>query len=274
MRKLRIACKVFYLGYKYKGFQFQPKVETVEGKIIEALKECKLINDNSTANFQAASRTDTSVHALGQVFAFNTNERFIIPVINQKLPKDIIIWAKKEVEDDFLPRFKALKRHYKYITKFNDEDLDKMETAAKKFIGYHDFKNFSKRNNEKNTYREIYDFRILQKGKFLIFDVIGNAFLYQMVRRMGKLILEIGRGKYNENDFDDYLIKKIKLTKRIGPAPLENDGALILWDVIYPFEFEIDPYSFEKLKRFINLFYNFHLIRLETMNIFNNFFDE
>jgi tRNA pseudouridine38-40 synthase len=129
---MRIACKVFYLGDNYRGFQFQPDVDTVEGKIKEALKETKLIKDDSTSNFQGASRTDALVHALGNVIAFNTNERVIIPMINQHLPKDIIIWAKKEVEDDFLPRFTAIKRHYKYITRYNNENFKKNGKCKRK----------------------------------------------------------------------------------------------------------------------------------------------
>ena len=274
MRKLRVACKLFYLGDNYRGFQFQPDVDTVEGKIREALKEAKVIEDEVTSKFQGASRTDALVHALGNVIAFTTNQKVIIPMINQFLPKDIIIWAKKEVKDDFLPRFQAINRHYKYITRYNDENLKKMEIAAKKFIGYHDFKNFSKKYENKNTFREIFELNISQKSQFLIFDVIGTAFLYQMVRRIVNLLLDIGKGNLNEDIVDDYFSKELDANERIGPAPLENEGSLILWDIIFPFAFEIDSYSFEKLQRYVNHFWKVYSLRLETMKLFQTFFNK
>ncbi|MFX1451652.1 MAG: tRNA pseudouridine(38-40) synthase TruA [Promethearchaeota archaeon] len=271
---MRVACKLFYLGDNYRGFQFQPDVDTVEGKIKEALKEAKVIKDDVTSQFQGASRTDALVHALGNVFAFNTNEKVIIPMINQFLPKDIIVWAKKEVKDDFLPRFEAIKRHYKYITRYNDENFKKIEIAAKKFIGYHDFKNFSKKYENKNTFREIIELNVSQKSQFLIFDVIGTAFLYQMVRRIVNLLLDIGKGKLNEEIVDDYFSKELDASERIGPAPLENEGSLILWDIVFPFSFEIDAYSFEKLQRYVNNFWKVYSLRLETMELFQTFFNE
>ncbi len=271
---MRVTCKVFYLGDNYRGFQFQPDVDTVEGRIKEALKETKLIEDDSTSKFQGASRTDALVHALGNVIAFNTNERVIIPMINQHLPKDIIIWAKKEVEDDFLPRFAAIKRHYKYITRYNDENFKKMENVGEKIIGYHDFKNFSKKYENKNTFREIYELNISHKDQFLIFDVIGTAFLYQMVRRIVNLLLNIGKGNFKEEIVNDYFDKEMDSSERIGPAPLENEGSLILWEVVYPFIFEIDSYSYEKMQRYINHFWKLHSLRLETMKTFQNFFNK
>lgn len=268
---MRFACKVFYLGENYRGFQSQPNVETVEGKILEALKQFNLIMDKSSSNFQGASRTDALVHALGNVFAFDSDQRVIIPQINRFLPNDIIIWAKKEVDKDFSPRFNPIKRHYKYITRYCNENLSEMESEAEKFKGMHDFINFSKNGDNKNTNREILDFKITKKDNFLIFDVIGKAFLYQMVRKMVNLLLDIGRGKSTEKKVEYYLSTKLVAADRIKPAPLNNEGSLILWDVIFPFEFEIDNYSFKKLKIAIQSLFQFHSIRLETIKLFNNY---
>jgi len=273
VRKLRVACKVFYLGDNYRGFQYQKDVDTVEGRIKKALNETKLIENESSSKFQAASRTDALVHALGNVIAFNTDQRVIIPQINHNLPNDIIIWAKKKVENDFSPRFNAIKRHYKYITHYFDENLNKMQEEAKKFVGIHNFINFSKKGEYKNTQREIFKINIAQKNNFLIFDIIGNAFLYQMVRRIVNFLLKIGKGKIFEKEVEYYLNTELEASKRIKPAPLKNEGVLILWDVIFPFEFEIDSYSFKKLKILIQSLFQFHSLKLETMKFFSNFLD-
>ncbi|MHA1299752.1 MAG: tRNA pseudouridine(38-40) synthase TruA [Candidatus Helarchaeota archaeon] len=268
---MRIACKVFYLGDNYRGFQLQPNVETIEGKIRAALKKAMLIDDEMDSSIQGASRTDALVHALGNVIAFNTEKRVIIPQVNHYLPNDIIIWAKKEVNDSFSPRFEAIKRHYKYITRYRGENINEMELEAKNFIGTHDFKNFSKKGDNKNTIREIFEIKITQENDFLIFDVIGKAFLYQMVRRMIKILLEVGKGSITEKKVKFHLVNEIEASKRISPAPLKNEGALILWDVIYPFEFEIDQYSFKKLQNSIYSLFQYHSLRLETINFFKKF---
>ena len=248
----KVAFKVFYLGTAYHGFQMQPNHNSVEEEIKKSLIAGKYIKDYDSGNFAYSSRTDSGVHALEQIIYLETDKKIIIPEINQNLPEDIIFWGFKTLEKEFIPRYEVLSRHYKYIfaKDYRNYDLDMMKKAATLFIGTHDFTNFAKIRKKRNPNREILKFEIRDIDNCYIFDVIGISFLHQMVRRIVKSILDLGLSKITLDNIEELLDTSKIPVHKIGPAPLEPRGSLILYEIKNNLNFEIDPYSYEKMKRF------------------------
>ncbi|TFG04957.1 MAG: tRNA pseudouridine(38-40) synthase TruA [Promethearchaeota archaeon] len=247
---MRFALKIFYLG-KYAGFQRQPDRETVEGYLLQAFEKGGLISDWDSASYVAAGRTDKAVHALGQVVAISSPKIPIIRQLNSLLPKDIVIWGSQMVKDDFNPRFEALSRNYRYYTRNTGMNVDLMEEGAKLLEGVHDFNLFSKYQPGKNTIRDIHQIRIEQTDEFLIFDILADSFLWQMVRRIVDALLKIGREQWVLRDIQDLLSLSPKANIYTEPQPVEGEGLLILWNIEYPFQFELDKKGVTNVKRLI-----------------------
>lgn len=247
---MRYALKLFYLGdaEKVEGFQRQVGKNTIEGHLLEAFRKAGLLSDFEMAAYSAAGRTDRGVHALGQVIAISTNEKLIIPAINTHLPENIIIWGSKVVNELFHPRYDAISRHYCYYTHYSNENLSLMLDGAKLLEGIHNFNLFSKSNPPTSTIREIYQITIDLKEPFLIFHVLGNSFLWQMVRRIIYALLKIGCKDWNLEDLQDLLKGTPRPNIFTTPNPLSESGALILWDIEYPFQFQPDIKSLDKVR--------------------------
>jgi len=242
--------KIFYVGdsEKVEGFQRQIGKKTIEGNLLEAFRKAGLLGNLETAAYSAAGRTDRGVHALGQVVAISTTEKLIVPAINTHLPENIIIWGSKVVNELFHPRYDALSRHYCYYTHYSKENLRLMLEGARLLEGIHDFKLFSKNSPSVSTIREIYQIGIELREPFLIFHVIANSFLWQMVRRIVYSLLKIGRADWILQDLQDLLNGTPKPNIFTTPNPTTESGALILWDIEYPFQFQPDIKSLDKVK--------------------------
>ena len=247
---MRYALKIFYVGdsEKVEGFQRQIGKKTIEGDLLEAFRKAGLLGNLETAAYSAAGRTDRGVHALGQVVAISTTEKLIVPAINTHLPENIIIWGSKVVNELFHPRYDALSRHYCYYTHYSKENLRLMLEGARLLEGIHDFKLFSKNSPSVSTIREIYQIGIELREPFLIFHVIANSFLWQMVRRIVYSLLKIGRADWILQDLQDLLNGTPKPNIFTTPNPTTESGALILWDIEYPFQFQPDIKSLDKVK--------------------------
>lgn len=247
---MRYALKIFYVGdsEKVEGFQRQIGKKTIEGNLLEAFRKAGLLGNLETAAYSAAGRTDRGVHALGQVVAISTTEKLIVPAINTHLPENIIIWGSKVVNELFHPRYDALSRHYCYYTHYSKENLRLMLEGARLLEGIHDFKLFSKNSPSVSTIREIYQIGIELREPFLIFHVIANSFLWQMVRRIVYSLLKIGRADWILQDLQDLLNGTPKPNIFTTPNPTTESGALILWDIEYPFQFQPDIKSLDKVK--------------------------
>lgn len=249
----KVALKVAYIGTNFHGFQRQPEHRTVEGELIYALKKTGLIEDLKKSYFSIAGRTDRGVHALGNVISFMSEKEVIINQINDNLPKDIQILAKASVHYGFKPRY-ALKRHYKYIIlesaqrypsnweletpSENGFDLEKMREAASYFEGTHNFINFSKRS-ERNPIRKVDEVRVNKNRGMVTIDVFGESFLWNMVRKMVKTILEAGNGEIIPSDILELLNPENNIP--LKPMAPEN---LILMDVNYKnLKFQYDDYA-------------------------------
>ncbi|MHA1506528.1 MAG: tRNA pseudouridine(38-40) synthase TruA [Candidatus Asgardarchaeia archaeon] len=232
----RYALKVAYLGERFHGFQRQPHLRTVEGEILNALKESTLVEDIATSGYSYSGRTDKGVSAVGQTISFLTEKEPNLGYINSLLPDDIFFWAYTEVDLDFDPRRDALSRTYLYFYPYSDEDIDLMKEAAKNLEGLHDFRYLSKSyKKEVSTVREIKEVSVSLKDDVISFSFKAKSFLWQQVRRMVSLILMVGKGILSLEEVSEILDGKLR--KNIAPAPAHG---LILFDVSYPVRFKKD----------------------------------
>lgn len=251
MRK--VALKVAYIGTDFHGFQRQPDFKTVEGELIDALRSANLIDNLKDSGYAIAGRTDRGVHALGNVVSFRTSGEVMINQINDFLPKSIRILAKAGVRFGFKPRF-AKSRHYRYIIANGAHlDLNKIKDASKLLQGTHDFSNFSKRS-ERNPIRTIDSIKVKLDNDLLIMDVLGESFLWNMVRKIASVLFLVGD--------DELSIEKLQTffdpstTAAIVPMPPEG---LILMDTVYEgVVFKYDEYAKNKFLAALEDEYNYN----------------
>lgn len=212
---------IAYKGTRYCGWQIQPNGDTIQARVMEAIKGIT----GEEVTVYASGRTDAGVHAAGQVVSFFTHssipdERFPF-ALNTKLPADIRVLKAETVSWDFHPRYSAHQKTYCYrlytdpmISPFYDQvawqvstpfeqnhrlDMEAMKKAAEAFKGQHDFKGFmSTGSTIKDTVREIYDMEVRSNAQTMDgtilteISVTGNGFLYNMVRIMAGTLVEVG----------------------------------------------------------------------------------
>ena len=220
MRNIKLTIE--YDGAGYHGWQIQPNVvtiqETIEGKLAQITGE--------PARLVASGRTDTGVHALGQVAHFKTHSSLdvlsFLRGLNSLLPEDIRVKDVEEVDEAFHARFSAKGKVYEYRI-FNGElpspfrrhfswfvpgklDLASMREAAMKLRGRHDFSSFcSAGSDHSSPIREIYSIDVGIRGNLIIIEVEANAFLKQMVRNIVGTLIEVGRRKLTPSQFGGIL---------------------------------------------------------------------
>lgn len=231
----RIMLIVAYDGTNYHGWQLQPAVTTIEGVLNDVLsmlfkEEIRVIG---------ASRTDTGVHALGNIAVFDTAARMpaerVAYALNQRLPDDIRIQSSSEVPLDFHPRHQKSKKTYEYKI-FNSEfpmpvyrlyshftyaklDVEKMRQTAEYLIGEHDFKSFcSVSAVVETTVRTIYDIKVEKTGDMITINITGSGFLYNMVRIIAGTLMEAGRGRLKPEEMKD-ILQALDRTKAGPTAP-------------------------------------------------------
>jgi tRNA pseudouridine38-40 synthase len=239
---IRVALKLAYLGTDFYGFQRQPNLRTVEGELLGALEEVGLISNPGQSNYSIAGRTDRGVHALGNVVSFRTDKMPIINQINDILPLNIRILGSASVPMGFKTRF-AHRRHYRYVlcTGPWEEglEIEKMQQAAHLMEGTHNFLNFSKRN-ERNPIRKVESVTIKPQNKTIyMVDVVGESFLWNMVRKMVSVLLGVGECEVEVEEVEKFL--NPQYSAAITPMPPES---LILMDVSYKdVQFKEDEYA-------------------------------
>ncbi len=250
---MRIAYKVAYVGTNFHGFQYQPNVRTVAGEIFKALRELGV--EPKKAKIRCAGRTDTGVHAFGQVVAMNLNKLVFPRIINAHLPEDITFWAWCEVGEDFNPR-KAKSRTYMYVMPAEGYDISAMRKASKLLLGTHDFSNFTKKFGERRRcVRTIYNVELRLDDGFIVFEITGNAFTWNMVRCIVSALIEVGSGHRSVEWFEE-MLNPDRYRERIEPAP---SYGLILKDVEYEgLEFEVDEYAWKTLMSRIKEIVDYH----------------
>ena len=245
MRRIRIF--VAYDGTDYCGWQIQPNGITIEEVLNNKLK--KLTGED--IHVIGASRTDSGVHALGNVAVFDTESRIpperMAYALNQKLPKDIVAVRSDEVPLDWHPRYQKkvtktyeyhiynasvpnpLKRRYSAFVSF-PMDTEKMRRGAGWLVGEHDFVSFCNvRTNVEDTVRRIDGIDIEKSGADITIRVTGNGFLYNMVRIIAGTLIRVGRGFYAPEKVKEILDVKER-TKAGVTAPPEG---LVLVEIKY-----------------------------------------
>ena len=222
MQERNIKIIVKYLGKDYHGWQKQIGEKTIQGEIEKAAKK---IFDQKIYLI-GSGRTDAGVHALGQTANFILNhsipENKILYALNSRLPRDIRVVDSKEVPMCFHSRYNSLGKTYEYriynnriIDPFIKDttyfipfklDIEKMNRAKEYFKGEHDFKAFmSSGSSAKSTVRKIYRIKINESNKIIKLSITGNGFLYNMVRIIAGTLIEVGRGKIEENKLIDII---------------------------------------------------------------------
>ena len=246
---MRYLMTFSYDGSKYSGYQKQPKKKTIQSEIEKVLKK---INSEQKVDIHASGRTDAGVHALNQKAHFDMDAKMspdkLKYSINCLLPKDIYIKDIKEVNDDFHARFNVKAKEYvykinmgeynpiekDYVYQYNKKlDAVEMERALKYLEGTHDFKSFTKADEEKNDFvRTIVQttfIRDLKNVNSIQMSFLGTGFLRYMVRNMVGTLIEIGEGKYKSEDIISILEAKDRRKAGITAPP----EGLYLKDVFY-----------------------------------------
>jgi tRNA pseudouridine38-40 synthase len=239
---MRIALKIAYIGTYYHGFQIQPNVPTIEKELFRALEELNIIEDPKSARYMGSGRTDTGVHAIGQVVAFDTeNHKMALPrIINNVLPPSIWAWSRSEVPDDFDPRRHALSREYRYIM-CSCTNIHLIRQASRLLKGTHDFSNFATLDDDITTVRTVERIDIRLAGKFVILDIKANSFLWHMVRKIISAIRMIGEGT-RDMEWLKNMLHPQQFEEGLEPAP---SYGLLLKNVDYGIDlaWEEDTYS-------------------------------
>lgn len=244
MKNIRLLIE--YDGTNYHGWQRQRKRRTVQGEIEKAIK--KITKED--VNIISSGRTDSGVHAKGQVANFITNS--IIPgenykfALNINLPEDIKVLESCEVKKNFHSRFSAKYKKYKYVI-YNgkmprplyrnfsyhvswDLDIEEMRKSLKYFIGYHDFESFMGRDTKVDTtMRTIYNMEIEKNGEFIEITIEGKSFLRNMIRIMVGTLVYIGRGRIDKENIP----KIIQGKNRVLAGPTAPPQGLFLEKVYY-----------------------------------------
>lgn len=208
----RYKLLISYDGTLYAGWQLQPNATSIQGLVESALERFF----KSPLRVTGASRTDSGVHALGQVAHFTTDLEFecsaLLKALNGMLPYDVRILSLELIGDDFHAQYSSTGKEYHYhvcmeriIAPFHrlyrhhfyyPSSLPLMREAAKKFIGTHDFASFTNAGSTvTSTVRTITRLDIIEEPGGIRFEFEGNGFLYKMVRNIVGLLLDIGRGK-------------------------------------------------------------------------------
>lgn len=235
-----------YDGSNYNGYQKQKRLNTIQGKIEEALKK---INNSKNTKIHSSGRTDAHVHAINQYghvdIDVNITEYKLKCALNSLLPNDIYVKNTKKVDNNFHARYMVLSKEYMYklnMGEFNPIErnyvfqfckrlnVNKMREAITNFIGKHDFTTFSSNQDRKeNNVRTIYSALIEQKGDYLIILFKGSGFLKYMVRIMVGALIMVGEEKIEPNDIRSMFDLKDKSLIKVTANP----EGLYLKDVEY-----------------------------------------
>lgn len=207
----RVKLVLEYDGTNYVGWQIQPNGPSVQGRVQKALAELL----GQPIQVMAAGRTDSGVHARGQVIAFDSPRQLPMKAywmgLNGLLPDDISVVRAEEVRPDFDPRRWSEGKRYRYLVSnrrtrsplrrlthweiFQPLALEPMQEAAKSLLGRHDFTSFRGAECQaKTAVRELRKIEVSGVvGDELSFTFEGTAFLRHMVRNLVGTLMEVGR---------------------------------------------------------------------------------
>ena len=241
---MRYSLLIEYDGTAYSGWQIQKEQKTIQGEIEKALE----IILKTKTGILGAGRTDTGVHAKGQVAHFDSESKLNLEEIkrslNGLLPVDIRIINCNQEAKDFHARYSAKERKYSYYIsnrptsifrlycwQLNSNiDLVQMENAANKIKGKHNFKSFCRNISEvSHHFCTINSISWLKKQSIFKFEISADRFLHGMVRALVGTFVDIGMGKITNDDFLRILDAKDR-TRASQAAPAKG---LFLENILY-----------------------------------------
>ena len=246
---MRYLITISYDGTLFSGYQKQPKERTIQSELEKALKE---INGGKKVDVHASGRTDAGVHALNQKVHFDLETKIttdkLVKGLNSLLPKDIYVKNAIEVKEDFHARFSAIGKEYiyilnmgeynpierNYVYQYNKKlDVVEMERAMKYLEGEHNFKSFTKTDEEKDDYvRTISQTNLIRDSKDLYkitLLLVGTGFLRYMVRNIVGTLINVGEGKIKSEE----VIEILKKEDRKAAGKTANPEGLYLKNVFY-----------------------------------------
>lgn len=234
-----------YDGTHFQGYQKQGTGRTVQAEVEKALRALNWQGQS----ILSSGRTDTGVHAAGQVAAFDldwahSNET-LVRALNANLPDDVAVKDVMVVGEGFHPRYDAVERCYRYRLytapqrdplreryawqTYPAPGLERLQTAANLLLGSHDFAAFgSSPKPGGSTIRYIYSAGWSAAGDELLFEIRGNAFLYRMVRRLVFTQVQVGLNRLSLANFETGVQQSQPLPPGLAPAQ-----GLVLMEVRY-----------------------------------------
>ena len=252
----RIALGIEYDGTRFVGWQVQDNGSSVQAELESALSRVA----NEPVRVVCAGRTDTGVHATGQVVHMDTGAirkpHSWVRGANTYLGDDVnVLWAC-EVPDDFHARFSATSRSYRYLI-LNREcrsalwcnrtawvyvplDEQAMHRAAQVLVGKHDFSSFRAAGCQAHSpVRTVSHIAVTRRGEILEIEISANAFLHHMVRNIAGSLIKIGSGLAPES----WLAQVLEMRDRTKAGVTGLPQGLYLTNVGYPAEFGLPPCS-------------------------------
>jgi tRNA pseudouridine38-40 synthase len=231
----RFKLTIEYDGSRYDGWQIQKNGRTVQGEVMGA---CRNLFGDGFSDLFGAGRTDSGVHATGQV-AHLEAETDMLPLrikygINDRLPQDISIVNVAIAHPGFHARKDARARSYvyqisrrrtafgkKYVWWIKDQlDIDLMNRAAKALRGFKDFCSFTDNSEEQpSTKVELIHCAVYDFDDLLLIHTVASHFLHKQVRRMAGVIVEAGRGKLNSGDIAGFFRTKSDVPAKLTAPP-------------------------------------------------------
>ena len=238
---------IAYDGTEFCGFQRQIADRTVQGELEIVLRRLGW----SESSILSAGRTDSGVHASGQVVSFNMewghSRQKLLDALNGLLPHDISVKELSIAPQGFHPRFDARARRYRYQVYFNpikdplkerffwqvwpELDANILKSASELFLGKHDFRAFGRPPNEKSTsVRTVnaLEWEFSEDGSQAAMMIEAQAFLYHMVRRIVFVLVRTGQNRISLSDVKGSIEQQLELPAGIAPAK-----GLILEEIIY-----------------------------------------
>ena len=234
-----------YDGTNFFGWQLQKNKRTVQGVIENAIS--RILKSNVRIPIYGSGRTDTGVHAWGQVvhidLKVNLNIKNLINAVNANLPSDVELLNLMKVDNSFHSRYDATKRLYRYqcftgksllygnqCWKKRDLKISKLNSISSQITGEHDFLSFSKfSKTQLNTNCKIFISKWKKKGDIVYYEIMGNRFLHHMVRYLVGSMIAVNDNRLTKADFLK-LLRKPKKEVQIFKAPPQG---LILETVFY-----------------------------------------
>lgn len=246
MRNIKLTIE--YDGTNYRGWQVQGEAPTIQKMLGEAIAQVV----QHPVSIIGSGRTDSGVHALGQVANFTTDSAIpaqqLVRAINAHLPADIAVVAAQDVPQGFHARYSAKQKTYRYRILDREVrcpalrnyayhlparlDLDEMNRAARYLIGEHDFRAFQSKASEaedRSSVRTITAADVARSGQLIELHLSADGFLYNMVRAIVGTLIQVGIGKIGADEFKRIIESK----DRSLAGPTAPARGLCLMEVTY-----------------------------------------